>query len=74
MANEREKKETELNRNRYSNAEQQRKFNAVNTQVERERRKANDMIYSRCRYLVVSYAFSREKNAIMLYDGSRTIF
>jgi hypothetical protein len=39
MASEREKKETELSRNRFHNVAQRRTLHAIDTQVERERQK-----------------------------------
>ncbi|CAF4648755.1 unnamed protein product [Rotaria sp. Silwood1] len=42
MASEREKKETELSRNRFHNVEQKRTLHAVNTQVEYERQKRKE--------------------------------
>lgn len=39
MAGEKEKKETELSRNRFHNTGQRRTLHAIDTQVERERQK-----------------------------------
>ena len=45
MASEREKKETELSRNRFLNIGQRQTLHAVDTQVERECRKVKKLIY-----------------------------
>lgn len=44
MANEQEKKETELSRNRFGNDGQRRTLHAIEAQVERERRKVREGI------------------------------
>jgi len=72
MAREKEKKETELSRNRFHNTGQQRTLHAIETQVERERQKviANNKKNTRANALWIC----REKNMIMQFDELKTIF
>ena len=46
MASEREKKENELSRNRFHNLGQKRTLNAIDAQVEKERRKRKEYDYT----------------------------
>jgi hypothetical protein len=65
MASEREKKENELSRSRFHNLGQKRTLDAIDTQVERERRKVKrENIFFKKILLFVC----REKNVIMQCD------
>lgn len=46
MASEREKKETEVSRNRFHNVEQRRKLHAIESQVEQERLERKECEYA----------------------------
>lgn len=46
MASEREKKETEVSRNRFHNIEQRRRLHAIETQVEQERFQRKECDYA----------------------------
>jgi hypothetical protein len=72
MASEREKKETELGRNRFFNVGQRRKLHAVEAQVEKERLKVKtrNTFFSPTKL----NSFCREKNVIMPYDVYGPIF
>lgn len=70
MASEKEKKETELGQNRFRNDGQRRTLHAIDSQVERERRKVDSSEGKEIDF----HCLSRDENTNMPYERSKQIF